>query len=190
MKVIIDTSSILALVRYYLPFDKTSALIHFLKSKIEIGVIIIDKVLEECNYISKKIIIEKLDFLKDKTYLKSINVPYNTKSIIAPSPRRFLSQIDNNFVIGTEKNRLKKEEYEVQKYKFLESADLKQIIVALNFQQDSQNIAIVTEESKISNDKKPFKKIPAICEILKIPTMPLPEFFSIIDDIQIEIKES
>ena len=36
MKVIIDTNSLLSLVRYYLPFDKENLLFNFIKEKIEI----------------------------------------------------------------------------------------------------------------------------------------------------------
>ena len=54
MKVAIDTNSLLSLVRYYLPFDKKSVLFDFIKAKIKDGeIIIIDKILEECEYTSK-----------------------------------------------------------------------------------------------------------------------------------------
>ena len=66
MKVIIDTNSLLSLVRYYLPFDKHKILYNFIKDKIQSGeIIIIDKVHEQCSYISKGIILSKLDFLED-----------------------------------------------------------------------------------------------------------------------------
>jgi hypothetical protein len=58
MKVVIDTNSLLSLVRYYLPFDKKGVLFQFIKSKIENGdIIIIDKVLEECTYNSKGLVL-------------------------------------------------------------------------------------------------------------------------------------
>ena len=37
MKVIIDTSSLLSLVRYYLPFDQKAKLFDFIKSEFENG---------------------------------------------------------------------------------------------------------------------------------------------------------
>lgn len=40
MKVVIDTNSLLSLIRYYLPFDKNGILFQFIKKKIEIGEII------------------------------------------------------------------------------------------------------------------------------------------------------
>ena len=63
MKVVIDTNSLLSLVRYYLPFDKKRVLFNFIKAKIEkCEILIIDKVLEQSRFISKKIIAQKLDF--------------------------------------------------------------------------------------------------------------------------------
>lgn len=87
MKVVIDTNSLLSLVRYYLPFDKKGVLFQFIKSKIENGdIIIIDKVLEECSYNSKGLFLEKLPYLTEKAFLKSTKVPYKTDSLLAPSP--------------------------------------------------------------------------------------------------------
>lgn len=66
MKVVIDTNSLLSLVRYYLPFDKKGVLFKFFKNKIEKGeIIIIDKVLEECTYTSKGMVLTALDYLND-----------------------------------------------------------------------------------------------------------------------------
>jgi hypothetical protein len=77
MKVVIDTNSLLSLVRYYLPFDKKGVLFRFFRSKIEKGeIIIIDRVFQECTYISKGIVLSTLDYLNDKTFLKSAKVPY------------------------------------------------------------------------------------------------------------------
>jgi hypothetical protein len=70
MNVIIDTSSLLALVRYYLPFDTNNSLKEFIKEKFESGeLLIIDRVFEEASYISKGIILSELDFLNDKKKL-------------------------------------------------------------------------------------------------------------------------
>ena len=96
MKVVIDSNSLLSLVRYYLPFDKKAILYNFLKSKIENGeIIIIDKVLEQCGYIAKGIVLYSLDYLNDKAFLKSAKLPYKTDSLIAPSPAKFLRMMDN-----------------------------------------------------------------------------------------------
>ena len=99
MKVVIDTNSLLSLVRYYLPFDKKGLLFQFIKDKIEKGeIIIIDKVLEECTYNSKGIVISKLNYLKDKDFLKVSKVPFKTESLLAPSPAKFLRQVESQFV--------------------------------------------------------------------------------------------
>ena len=45
MKIVIDTSSLLSLVRYYLPFDKKSLLNNLFKAQIELNnIIVLDKV--------------------------------------------------------------------------------------------------------------------------------------------------
>lgn len=99
MKVVIDTNSLLSLVRYYLPFDKNGVLFNFFKTKIEKGeIIIIDKVFQECTYNSKGVVLKTLDYLNDKTFLKSSKVPYKTDSLLAPSPAKFLRQVENQFV--------------------------------------------------------------------------------------------
>ena len=54
MKAIIDTSSLLSLVRYYLPFDQDTKLFDFIKSEFENGnLILIDAVYQECDTVFK-----------------------------------------------------------------------------------------------------------------------------------------
>lgn len=193
MKVIIDTNSLLSLVRYYLPFDKNSVLYDFIKYKIEQGeIIIIDKVLEECSYNSKGLVIQKLSYLEDKLFLKSAKLPYKTDSLIAPSPAKFLRQVDNQFVnsIVLKQRKLTDVEYENQKNYFLEDADMKLILLSLNLMRDDidKEIILVTEETETSNDNKLFKKIPAICRELNIKTMSIPELLEKYDGIDVEFK--
>lgn len=193
MKVIIDTNSLLSLVRYYLPFDKNSVLYDFIKYKIEQGeIIIIDKVLEECSYNSKGLVIQKLSYLEDKLFLKSAKLPLKTESLIAPSPAKFLRQVDNQFVnsIVLKQRKLTDVEYENQKSYFLEDADMKLILLCLNLMRDDidNEIILVTEETESSNDNKLFKKIPAICRELNIKTMSLPELLEKYDGIDVEFK--
>lgn len=70
MIVLIDTSSLISLVRYYLPFDKNQTLYNFIKNKIESKkILILDKVYEECEYTAKGIVLKELEFLKSKKYL-------------------------------------------------------------------------------------------------------------------------
>jgi len=180
MIVVIDTNSLLSMVRYYIPFDKKSILFDFIKEKIEQGeIIIIDKVLTECEYNSKGLVLEKLDYLTDKAFVKAAKVPYKTDSLIAPAPAKFLRQVDNQFVnaIVKKQRKLTEVEYENQKNRFLEDADMKLIILCLNLIKSNpdEEVILVTEETENSNDHKLFKKIPAICKELKITTMTLPE---------------
>lgn len=193
MKVIIDTNSLLSLVRYYLPFDKSSVLYNFIKYKIEQGeIIIIDKVLEQCSYNSKGLVIQKLSYLEDKLFLKSAKLPFKTDSLIAPSPAKFLRQIDNQFVnsIVLKQRKLTDVEYENQKNHFLEDADMKLILLCLNLMRDNidNEIILVTEETESSNDNKLFKKIPTICKELNIKTMSIPELLEKYDGIDVEFK--
>jgi hypothetical protein len=191
MKVVIDTNSLLSLVRYYLPFDKKGVLFNFFKTKIEKGeIIIIDKVFQECTYNSKGIVLKTLDYLNDKTFLKSSKVPYKTDSLLAPSPAKFLRQVENQFVNSVVKRqkKLTDTEFENQKNSFLNDADMKQIILCLNLIKDGEKVVLVTEETESSNDNKLFKKIPAICKELEIETMTLPELIAKYDGIDIDFQ--
>lgn len=129
MKVVIDTNSLLSLVRYYLPFDKKEVLFQFIKSKIENGdIIIIDKVLEECTYNSKGLVIEKLQYLAEKAFLKTAKVPYKTGSLLVPNTKQFFHQLNSVFVNTPIRRKLTDVEFENQKNSFIESADMKQVI--------------------------------------------------------------
>lgn len=177
MKAVIDTSSLLSLVRYYLPFDAKGELFDYIKHKIEIGeIIIVDKVLQECTYVAKGIILTKMEYLKDKDFLKNSNAPYKTDNLLAPAPAKFLRQVDNSFanVAVMNAKRITQAEYDNQKSSFLDNADMKQVILCMNIQHSKVDVILVTEETETSNDLKLFKKIPAICKMLDINTMALP----------------
>lgn len=191
MKVVIDSNSLLSLVRYYLPFDKKRVLYQFFKKKIEIGeILIIDKVLEECTYNSKGIVISNLNYLNDKEFLKSAKVPLKTDSLLAPSPAKFLRQVESQFVntIVRKQRKLTDTEFENQKNTFLNNADMKQILLCLNLQKEGEKVVLVTEETESSNDNKLFKKIPAICKELNIDTLTLPELLEKYEDIDIDFQ--
>lgn len=189
MKVVIDTNSLLSLVRYYLPFDKKGVLFQFIKSKVENGdIIIIDKVLEECTYNSKGLVIEKLQYLTESTFLKSTKVPYKTDSLLVPNSKQFFHQLNSVFVNTPIRKKLTDVEFENQKNSFIESADMKQVILALNLKNKGDQVILVTEETESSNDNKLFKKIPAICKELEIKTMTLPELIAKYDGIDIDFQ--
>ena len=189
MKVVIDTNSLLSLVRYYLPFDKKGVLFQFIKSKVENGtIIIIDKVLEECRYNSKGLVLIKLPYLIDKTFLKAAKVPYKTDSLLAPNTKQFFHQLNSVFVNTPIKRKLTDVEFENQKNSFMESADMKQVILALNLKNEGEQVVLVTEETESSNDNKLFKKIPAICKEVEIETMTLPELIEKYEGIDIHFQ--
>lgn len=191
MKVAIDTNSLLSLVRYYLPFDKGRTLYNFIKEKIEVGeIIIIDKVHEECTYNAKGLVLEKLDYLSDKPFLKKFKQPFKTDLLLAPSPAKFLHQVDNQFVntIIRKQRKLSEVEYDNQKNNHLNGADMKLIILCLNLIKDhpDEEIYLVTEETESSNDNKLFKKIPSICKELNVRTISLPELLAKYESINVE----
>jgi len=193
VKVVIDTNSLLSLVRYYLPFDKNSVLFDFFKDKIEQGeIIIIDKVLEECSYNSKGLVIQTLSYLTDKSFLKSVDLPLKTDSLIAPSPAKFLRQVDNQFVntVVLKQRKLTLVEYENQKNHFMNDADMRLILLCMNLIKDNKDeeVFLVTEESEYSNDNKLFKKIPTICKELDIQVLTLPQLLEKFDSIDFEFK--
>ena len=139
MKVVIDTNSLLALVRYYLPFDKKGVLFQFIKSKIQNGdIMIIDKVLEECTYNSKGLVLEKLSYLTDNTFLKAAKIPHKTDSLIVPNTKQFFHQLDGVFVNAPIRRKLTDVQFENQKNSFIESADMKQVILTLNIKNEGE----------------------------------------------------
>ncbi|WP_158860969.1 DUF4411 family protein [Lunatibacter salilacus] len=178
MKAVIDTSSLLSLVRYYLPFDKKGILLEVIKRKIQHrDLIIIDAVYEESKFVSQKIISKHLHFLFDKEFLKEYKVIVKTDELIPVSPVKFLNMVKNQFVaVPSQFRKLSEAEFEVQKNRFMESADAKLIMYCQHLMGHNveEEIYLVTEETTAANDLKLFKKIPAICDILGIPVITLP----------------
>lgn len=191
MKVVIDTSSLLSLVRYYLPFDKHKILFEILKAKIaNREVLVIDKVIDECAYTSKGIVLEILSFLTDKAFNKTHKLPLNTEFILPPAPSKFYRMVDNNFVVAVQRARLNETQYDSVKNDFMNSADMKMILTSLNLKKDNplEEIFLVTEETEVSNDNKVFKKIPAICSQLDLQTINIQQLIDKLEGIKIEIK--
>lgn len=191
MKVVIDTSSLLSLVRYYLPFDKQKILFEIVKTKISNAeILVIDKIIDECEYTSKGIVLETLSFLKDKTFNKTYKLPFNTDFILPPAPAKFYRMVDNNFVVTVQRKRLSETQYDSMKNDFMNSADMKMILTSLNLKSENptEEIYLATEETDASNDNKVFKKIPAICSQLDIQTINIQQLIDKLDGIKIEIK--
>lgn len=182
MKVVIDTSSLLSLVRYYLPFDKQNILFNFFKSKIEIKeFIILDKVFEESKYTSKGVVVEKLDYLSKKKNLIKTDKLLPTK--------KFFNQLDNQFINQGIKNKLDPVEFENRRNAFLNSADVKLLLFGIQSCQNGfEPCSIVTEETEASNDNKSFKKLPAICKILDLEVFALPKLLEKAEGVDLIIK--
>jgi|APIni6443716594_1056825.scaffolds.fasta_scaffold20755_1 hypothetical protein len=181
MRVVIDTSSLLSLVRYYLPFDKNNVLYAFIETKVKLGeIIILDKVVEECKFIAKGIVIEKLQYLSNKKF--------QVKTDELLPTQRFFNQLENQFINGSIRNKLTPIEFENRKDSFLNSADSKLILYSLKNKNDIlSKLFIVTEETEFSNDNKAFKKLPAICKILEIDVLTLPKLLELYEGIDLAI---
>lgn len=191
MKVVIDTSSLLSLVRYYLPFDKQKILFEILKTKIASGeILVIDKIIDECEYTSKGIVLETFSFLTDKIFNKTHKLPLNTEFILPPAPAKFYRMVDNNFVVTVQRKRLNETQYDSLKNDFMNSADMKMILTSLKLKSENpmEEIYLVTEETEASNDNKVFKKIPAICSQLDLQTINIQQLIDKLEGIKIEIK--
>ncbi|GAB3908955.1 hypothetical protein GCM10028803_45660 [Larkinella knui] len=93
MNAIIDTSSLRALVRYYLPFDKNDSLKNLFKSNFENGsLIILDVVANEAKYQAKKAISTNLEFIYNSSNAKKIT---STSSLVPTA--KFHRRLDNEF---------------------------------------------------------------------------------------------
>lgn len=193
MKIIIDTNSLLSLVRYYLPFDKENVLYNLFQKKIENDeIIIIDAVFTQCNYISKGIILERLHFLKDKSFLKKSKSPFKTESLIIPNPKKFFHLLNNDFVNNAVKRQKKinDAEFENEKENYLKDADMRLVITCLNFISEKKDVILVTEETSANNDNKLFKKVPFICSHLDIKSISLPQLIGILgSEIKLNITQ-
>lgn len=187
MRIVIDTSSLIALVRYYLPFDVGNNLYELIKKKIQNGeIIVLDAVLTECKFQSDGLVLKKLDFLEDKGFKKQYKIPLKTDDLLPPAPAKFIRQVESQFTIGVMKNKLEDFEFELEKERWLKSADAKLIIYCLNHIHEGtlifEDVFIVTEESRSQNDSKVFQKIPSICDMLNINVLTLPELIDKFND--------
>lgn len=166
---IIDTSSLVAIARYYLPIKDEVKLLRFIESKFRTGeLIMLSSIHLEASRTQKGIALELMDFLNDN------ELKFNDSDLIPPAPRKFSNQLDYNFCILPQKKRLTAEEYALQKAQYMITGDAKMLLYALN--NSDKDPVIITEETKLSNDGKLFKKLPAICEILEIKHMTIAEW--------------
>ena len=135
-------------------------------------------VVQECKFVSQRIVVKKLEYLEDKDFLKNHKFIVKTDELIPVSPTRFLNMVKNQFVaMPTKYRELTEAEFEVQKGHFMESADAKLIMYCQHLMKynPEEEIHLVTEETSASNDLKLFKKITAICSTLGVSVLTLPE---------------
>lgn len=122
MKVVIDTSSLMALVRYYLPFDNDNSLKDFFKTKVENKeIIVLDKVAIESKRNDKGTIIKSLEFIEDKKN--------QVKTDVLLPEASFIRDLENRLCYGARKNTLNEVEFEntnIEQSK-LKMADLSKI---------------------------------------------------------------
>lgn len=182
MRAVIDTTSLVSFVRYYLPFDKADKLKKLLEKKFNSGeMIVLDKVYDESKFVAKGIVSKELTFLaKSSKIIKT--------EILLPE-QKFFKRLENELCYGTQRNKLTATEFEIQQKKFLETADAKLILFC---EQDKKSLGLdkpilVTEETRSENDNKLFKKLPEICAILKIEHCNLPTLLR--DHFQINLSE-
>lgn len=162
MKYLIDTSSLLSLVRYYLPFDRENLVFARLKDCFnKESIILIESVKEQSKKVSKGLIMKKLIFLESLPVQKDI-------TLITSKDH---TKIDDHWVNKQETKKLTQTEYDSQKEGMIKGADFQLILYALR----NNEITIITEETAVSNDNKISKKIPMICKHENIHCNTLPD---------------
>ena len=181
MIALIDTSSLVSLARYYLPHDKNNALLKYIEQQLEEKkIVVIDRVFDESGYVAKGIVLQKMAFIG--------NHKVNTVDLL-PS-QKFFNQLENEFCYGAIKNKLPEAEFEAEKSRYLGTPDPKLVLYWQKHHADyaSDNLVVVTEETTSENDKKLFKKLPAICDILQIEHGTLPELMTTFEDLEISFN--
>ena len=166
---IIDTSSLVAIARYYLPIKDEVKLLHFIESKFRSGeLVLLSTIFVEASRTQKGIALELMEFLNED------GLRFNDSDLIPPSVRKFSNQLDNNLCVPLQKKKLSDEMYALQKAEYMTTGDAKMLFYALH-NKDKEPV-IITEETKLSNDGKLFKKLPAICDFLEIKHMTVAEW--------------
>ena len=164
MRYIIDTSSLLSLVRYYEPFDSgNEILIPHIEELFKNKLVLLKAIKEEAERVAQGKVIQKLPFLSTVSTEGNIDVT-----------REQHEKIDNNWSVRQQKNKLNRDEYNEQKNKEIKRGDFQLILFALAKKEKNNIVTIVTEESARLNDQKLFKKIPMICKFEVIPCITLP----------------
>ncbi|MBO4922771.1 MAG: DUF4411 family protein [Bacteroidales bacterium] len=184
MKAVIDTSSLVSLVRYYLPFDTNETLKTFLKERVEAkDLIVLEQVAAECKLQGKGQVVKALPFVDKPKNITAVND--------VPIDKRLFHMIDNNFINGSVAKLLPEAEYQFEREGFMKTADFAMVLYAYSIKK-KEDVVIVTEETSYSNDGKPFKKIPGICDTIGVRTQNLPTFLfeNSIIDLTVEVQKT
>ena len=174
MKYLFDTSSLLALARYYLPFDKEGNLLGWIRGMYEAKeMVMLDTIVDESKHVSKGILQKAMPFLFEKN-----DFIVDTSDLLPCNTRKFDHLVNNNFAI-TALVRGEKVDFSSLKQNFLNSGDGKLIMYSYNCIQNGQtDFCIITEETRSSNDNKPFKKIPLLCDIINAQSLNVVQLLS------------
>lgn len=166
---IIDTSSLIAIARYYLPIKDEVKLLRFVETKLRSGeLVFLSTIHLETSRTQKGIALNLMKFLNDG------KLRYNDADLTPPSAKKFSNMLDSNFCVPLQKKKLDSEAYAIQKAQYMTTGDAKLLCYALHHMD--KNPVVITEETMLSNDSKVFKKLPAICEILGIKHMTVAEW--------------
>ena len=168
MAIVVDTCSLVMIAKNYLPLDENGSMVAFLEQKFkERELLLLDAIQQEASQTSKGIAMEKMPFLKDKAMV------IKTVDMFPPSPKKFDNMIDNNFCIPLFRRKLNEEEYIQQKTDFRNSGDAKIIVYSLRVMNENLfgDYCVMTEESRLPNDGKSFKKLRLICEFIGVTTI-------------------
>lgn len=166
---IIDTSSLLAITRYYLSLKDERDLLDFIESKFRRGdLIFLNTIKSEAFRTQKGIVIESMKFLDEP------ELCVKDEDLLPPAPRRFSNQLDHNLCVPLQKKRLTDEQYVLQKEAYMQSGDIKMVLYALN--NVELDPVIITEETPLNNDGKLFRKLPMVCNFLGIRYMSIVEW--------------
>lgn len=163
-KYLFDTCSLIALVRYYIPFDSQGKLGDFIHKGFETKeFIMLEQVKNECKQVSKGLVFQTLPQL--------VNIKHTHFESIPTAE------------IHIKRKQISDSDYESQKSNFINSADFNLIYCAMK-----NHYTIITEETVTSNDNKLFKKIPLLCQEQRIKCITLPDLFKERVDISFSIK--
>lgn len=167
---IIDTCSWIALARYYSPFDSDRALYNLILTKIKSNeILLLSEVANQSRLVSKKIAANAFDFILEKDNI------IKTEDLVADA--KFQNIVINQLSHRSRMKTLTEFETEAVYSNFYRDADCKIILKALSLKGDLfNNVTIITEETNNENDSKYIKKIPSICEYLKIDCISVTEF--------------